>query len=245
MRIHRVTTRAAAVTATLGIVSLAAAGTASAHVTANPGQATQGGYAKISFRVPDEQPNAGTIKLTVTFPTDHPLTSVRTKPMPGWTAQVDKVKLDKPVTVEGAQVTEAVRSVTWTADAGVRIAPEEFEEFDVSAGPLPEDTDKLVMPAEQTYDNGQVVRWDAPPQAPGAPEPEHPAPTVDLVAGGHGSHHHDSGHAGMTASGRHTDSDHASGADDTARLLGGAGLVVGALGLGVGAGALSRGRRSR
>ncbi len=245
MRIHRVATRTAAVTATLGIVCLTAAGTASAHVTANSGQAAQGGYAKISFRVPDEQPNAGTIKLTVTFPTDHPLTSVRTKPMPGWTAQVDKVKLDKPVTVEGAQVTEAVRSVTWTADPGVRIAPEQFEEFDVSTGPLPKDTDKLVLPAEQTYDNGQIVRWDAPPQAPGAPEPEHPAPTVKLVAGGQGSDHPDADHAGMTASSHHSDADHPSGTDNTARLLGGAGLVVGALGLGVGAGALSRGRRSR
>ena len=105
------------------------------------------------------------------------------------------------------------------------------QEFDVSAGPLPEDTDRLVLPAVQTYDSGEVVAWDAPP-AEGA-EPEHPAPVLELIPEGDNT-------AVEPTTGMAT----ASGADTTARWIGGAGLAVGALGLGVGAGAVLRARRA-
>jgi diadenosine tetraphosphatase ApaH/serine/threonine PP2A family protein phosphatase len=68
------------------------------------------------------------------------------------------------------QVTEAVAKVVWT---GGKIAPGQFEEFDVAMGPLPEDTDQLVFKALRTYDDGEVVRW-IDTAAAGAPEPEHP-----------------------------------------------------------------------
>ncbi|GAA4856532.1 YcnI family copper-binding membrane protein [Saccharopolyspora rosea] len=236
MSTNRIAARSAAVASACGILALIGAGTASAHVTAQPKEVAKGGYAKIAFRVPNERPNAGTVQVRVDLPLDHPISSASTKPMPGWTAQVDKVKLDKPVEVDGAKVTDAVRSITWTAQPGTRIGPEQFDEFEVSLGTIPGDTDQLVMPAEQTYDNGEVVRW-ADPQPPGAPEPEHPAPTVKLVAdeeAGHGT----SGHGTAPAAPQQT-------SDDTARWLGGAGLVVGALGLGLGGGALLRGRGGR
>jgi hypothetical protein len=137
---------------------------------------------------------------------------------PGWTVSVTK---------NG----ETVRTITWTADPGVRIGPGEYQEFDVSAGPLPEDTDHLVLPVVQTYDSGEIVAWDAPP-AEGA-EPEHPAPVLELIP------EEDAGAMEPTA-GTAT----ASGADTTARWVGGAGLAVGALGLGVGAGAVLRTRRA-
>ena len=220
MSTNRIAARSVVVASACGILALIGAGTASAHVTAQPKEVAKGGYAKIAFRVPNERPNAGTVQVRVDLPLDHPISSASTKPMPGWTAQVDKVKLDKPVEVDGAKVTDAVRSITWTAQPGTRIGPEQFDEFEVSLGTIPGDTDQLVLPAEQTYDNGEVVRW-ADPQAPGAPEPEHPAPTVKLVADESESHgtsgHDDAAAAPQQAS------------DDTARWLGGAGLVVGAL----------------
>ncbi|KAA2263715.1 YcnI family protein [Solihabitans fulvus] len=236
----RTLVRGGAVLAVAGIAALLAAGTASAHVTAQPGEATKGGYAKITLRVPNERPNNGTVKLQVNLPADHPLASVSTKPVPGWKAEITKGKLDKPVKVHNTDVTEAVRSVTWTADAGVRIEPGQFNEFDMSVGPLPDDTDRLVLPTTQTYDNGEVVVWDAPPVADGAAEPAHPAPTVKLVdkAAGGDSHSHD---AAAPAGDSH---DASTGTDKTARWLGGAGLAVGALGLGFGAGAVLRSRRT-
>ena len=201
-----------------GALTLALAAPAAAHVTVQPGEATQGGYGAFAFRVPTERPDAGTVKLEVTLPAEHPIRSVRTKPMPGWTVSLTK---------NG----ETVRTITWTAGPGVRIGPGEYQEFDVSAGPLPEDTDHLVLPVVQTYDSGEIVAWDAPP-AEGA-EPEHPAPVLELIP------EEDAGAMEPTA-GTAT----ASGADTTARWVGGAGLAVGALGLGVGAGAVLRTRRA-
>ena len=74
------------------VLSLAATATvlgaapAFAHVTAQPGDAAQGSYSVVSLRVPNESDTAGTVKFEVTLPADHPLSSVRTTPVPGWTA---------------------------------------------------------------------------------------------------------------------------------------------------------------
>jgi uncharacterized protein YcnI len=206
-------------------LAIALATPAAAHVSAQPGEATQGGYTAFAFRVPNERPAAGTVQLEVTLPAEHPIGSVRTKPMAGWTANVVK---------EG----DAVRTITWTAQPGVRINPDEFQEFEVSAGPLPKDTDLLVMPTKQSYDNGEVVSWDAPPAAEGAEEPEHPAPVLSLVPGEDGAAAAD----GDNHSAAGTDTA-AAATDSTARWLGGAGLILGALGLGLGAGAVLRLRR--
>jgi uncharacterized protein YcnI/predicted anti-sigma-YlaC factor YlaD len=156
---------------------LAVTGSAYAHVTAQPSTATQGSYTKIAFRVPNEEDNAATVKLEVTLPADHPIASVETRAVPGWTAQIDKTKLATPLKSDDGPITEAVSKITWT---GGRIGPDNFEEFEVSLGPLPTDTDKLVFKAIQTYDNGDVVRWIDTSGAGGA-EPEHPAPTVTLT----------------------------------------------------------------
>ncbi|MER5393348.1 YcnI family protein [Saccharopolyspora sp. NPDC002686] len=214
------------------MTALLGAAPAFAHVSAQPSEAAKGGHAKIAFRVPNERPNASTVEVKVTFPEDTPLSSVRTKPKPGWTAKVEKAQI-APVEVAGAQVTEAVRSITWTAQPGTRIGPDEFDEFEATLGTLPENKDELVIPTFQTYDNGEVVAWDT-PTPPNGEEPEHPAPTVKLVEDAEEGH----GHGGS----EEKPAAEAGAGDDTARWLGGAGLLVGALGVGVGAGALARSR---
>lgn len=207
-------------------LALALAAPAAAHVTVAPGEAEQGGYAAFSFRVPNERPDAGTVQIEVTLPAEHPIRSVRTKPMAGWSVSTTK---------EG----ETVRTITWTADPGLRIAPGEYQEFDVSAGPLPEDADRLLLPTTQFYDSGEVVAWDA-PQVEGRPEPEHPAPVLELVAPESIAESED-GTAVQPAAAAEA----ASTVDGTARWLGGGGLAIGALGVGVGAGAVLRSRRGR
>lgn len=152
-------------------------GIASAHVTAQPGEAEQGGYAKVTFRTPNERDTAGTVQLEVTLPAEHPIPSVSTRPIPGWTVAVERTKLATPVKTSDGEITEAVTKITWS---GGRIAPGTFEDFDTSMGPLPTDTDQLVFKALQTYDNGEVVRWIEDRQE-GAPEPEHPAPVLKLT----------------------------------------------------------------
>lgn len=230
-----------------GGLTLLGAGVAEAHVTAQPGTAEKGGYAVVSFRVPSELPTAGTVKLEVTLPADHPIVSARTKPMPGWTAVVTKQTLPTPVEAGGAKITEAVNTITWTAQPGTRIGPTEYSDFDVNLGKLPDNVDQILMPAVQTYDDGTVVHWDQ-VQQPGADEPEHPAPVLKLLdpepgMEGTGDHGDMAGMPGMGSA--HHDTAAPAGIDDTARWLGGTGLLVGALGLGVAVGALARGRRSR
>lgn len=246
MSAHRYVARGFAVAIAAGTVVLAGGGIASAHVTANVTEpAKKGGYSKITFRVPNEDATQGTVKVSLQFPKDTPLTSARPKPVAGWTAEVTKVTLDKPVkTSKGAEIKEAIGTITWTAQPGTRINPGEFQEFDISAGPLP-DADQLVIPTTQTYDGPKGdVKWDAPPA--GGAEPEHPAPVVKLVAAAAGEDAH--GGAGTPAEVKPASDSHAeaapAGSDSTARWLGGVGLVVGALGLGVGVGATLRAKKA-
>jgi len=245
MSTTRFIARAGVVAIAAGVATMFGTGLASAHVTAKVlGEAAQqGGYSKITFRVPNEDDAAGTVKLEIKLPADTPVTAARTKPMAGWTAKITKVTLDKPIKVHDAEVKEAVSTVTWTAAAGTRIAPGQFEEFELSVGPLPE-TDQLVIPAIQTYDNGEVVAWDQPPADDGS-EPEKPAPVVELAPEGADAHG-GSAPAVENAASESADTTEAAaaGTDDTARWLGGAGLVVGALGLGFGVGATLRARRT-
>lgn len=239
--------RVAAVLGTSALLLLGFAGTASAHVSANVygDQPEQGGYGAVVLRVPNEEPDAGTVKVQLSLPTEYGITSARTKPVAGWTAQIQKKTLDAPVTNgAGDQVREVVTGITWTAEQGQEIAAgtTEYQEFAVSLGRLPSNIDTLLLPTAQTYDSGKVVRWDQPP-APDGSEPEHPAPNVRLAAAsehGHGG----AGEQGKAKPAEGASDGSAGSGDSTARWLGGAGLVVGALGLGLGAGATLRARKA-
>ena len=153
---------------------------ASAHVTVNPNTATAGGYSKLTFRVPTESDTASTTKLAVYFPTDHPFASVSVKPHPGWSFKVSDEKLKTPISSDDGQVTEAVSRIVWTADSAAdAIKPGEFDEFDVSVGPLP-DSGTLEFKALQAYSDGSVVRWIEDSVA-GQAEPVHPAPVLTIT----------------------------------------------------------------
>nr|WP_196792267.1 YcnI family protein [Motilibacter deserti] len=158
---------------------VATAGPAAAHVTVNPREATQGSYAALTFRVPTESDSASTTKVAVQFPIDTPFASVSVKPHPGWTYEVTKETLDTPIEAHGQQITEAVSQITWTATGDAAIKPGEFDEFDVSAGPMP-DVDQIVFKAVQSYSDGEEVAW-VQEAAPGSTEePELPAPVLAL-----------------------------------------------------------------
>ncbi|WP_243062154.1 YcnI family protein [Humibacter sp. RRB41] len=176
MKIKKSITAVGAAALAAAALALAAPLAASAHVRVDPDQASAGSYAVLTFRVPTESATAGTVKLEVDFSTTTPFTSVSYQPVAGWSAVVTTSKLAKPVKISGATVTEAPTKIVWTADPGVQIEPGQFQQFSVSAGIVP-DTDKVEMPATQTYSDGTVVKWDQPTPASGD-EPEHPAPTL-------------------------------------------------------------------
>lgn len=217
---------------------------AAAHVTVNPAEATQGGYARLAFRVPTESDTLSTVKLEVQLPSDHPITSVRTAPVPGWTVDVQRRTLEKPIESHGGQITEAVSVITWTAAAEAAIRPGQFQEFPVSLGPLPE-VDVLVFKALQTYSDNSVVRWIDEPAADGV-APERPAPTLKLAAKGAAADAHGAATGATAAGGPGGRAESApDGAAGAALGLGAAGLVAGLGGLALGAVAVTRTRGRR
>jgi uncharacterized protein YcnI len=238
-------TRRTAVLLTTAVLSLvAAASVAEAHVTVNPNTEPQGGYSKVSFRVPNEEANASTTSVEVDIPVDHPIASVSVRPVPGWTATTSTSQLATPIKTDDGDVTQAVSKIVWT---GGKIDPGQFQEFDVSLGPLPKDTDRIVFKALQTYSDGTVVRWIDVPQA-GQPEPDHPAPVLHLTpasATGGADATPSTGpttapSVSLAADGPAKSGPTSTGSDTTARTLGIAGLGIGVLGFGTAIVALRR-----
>jgi uncharacterized protein YcnI len=157
---------------------------ASAHVTVSAGgSAAPGGYAQLAFRVPTERDDASTTAVQVVMPADQPLASVSVQPHPGWTAEVHKKALAQPLQTDDGPVTQVVSDVVFTAQTPqAAIAPGQFDQFSLLVGPLP-NAPSMAFPANQTYSDGQVVAWNQ-SAAPGAPEPEHPSPTLTIGAAG-------------------------------------------------------------
>ncbi len=231
--------RLAAVVGTSALAGMLLAAPALAHVTVDPSEASRGGYATLTFRVPNESDTASTVKLEIVFPADKPVASMRVRPVPGWQAAVQKVALATPVDNDGRKIDQAVGRIVFTASspaAGVR--PGQFQEFAISGGPLPK-ADTLVFKVLQTYSDGTVARWIEEPT--GAGEPEYPAPVVTLVAGKTDGDHHGGDTAGTKDPAKATDHHGSSGT--TALTVGG--LVAGLAGLVVGGWALRRTRGRR
>jgi uncharacterized protein len=136
---------------------------ASAHVTVHADNATPGATdVAVTFRTPNEDEHASTVELQVFFPTTTPALDVLVQPHPGWAATV-----------------QAGKSVTWTATSPAdALHPGQSADFVVTVGKLP-DAPAVTFKALQTYSNGNVVRWIS-VAAPGAPEPERPAPILQL-----------------------------------------------------------------
>ncbi len=214
------------VAAFAGMVAIA--GPAFAHVTVDPASAPQGAEITLGFRVPNEMANAGTVRVQIFFPADHPILGVDPQSVPGWHDTIHTANLNPPVQTDDGLVTDYVSEVDW---AGGPIAAGHFQEFLVLAQSLPTGTDTVVFKALQTYSNGVVVRWIDPVSA-ANPDPANPTPVLRLTAP-----------EATTAAGDSAPA--AARSDSTARTIAIIGLAVGALGLGAAVWALAVARRAR
>jgi uncharacterized protein YcnI len=216
-------------------IIIGSAGSAFAHVTVDPSTAVQGSEITLGFRVPNEEPNAGTTKIQIFFPSDHPVLGVDPQSVPGWHDTIHTANLNPPIKTDDGLLTSYVSEVDWT---GGPIQPGHFQEFYVLAQSLPTGTNQIAFKALQTYADGNIVRWIDPITS-GNPSPAHPTPTLTLTAGvaaTAGSSPAASVPAAAAAS---------PGSVSTAKTLGIVGLVVGALGLVTAAWALFALRRVR
>jgi uncharacterized protein len=152
-----------------------------AHVTVQPTSAVAGTESTFTFRVPTESAKASTTRLVIVLPTSPPLPAVLLEPVPGWRSSLEHRALASPVRTDDGPLTRAVSRIIWTAVGRAdAIAPGQFREFTIAAGPIPAGH-RLLFKALQYYSDGTVVRWIDPPQAGGAAE--HPAPVVAIGPG--------------------------------------------------------------
>jgi periplasmic copper chaperone A len=212
--------------ALIGVAGLGLwASSASAHVTIENNEQAAGGFAVLHFQVPNESDSAATSKVEISLPEDAVIPFVLPRTTGDWKATVEKRTLATPVKGEdGEDISEVVSKVTFE---GGSIPAGQFDLFDLELGPLPDTPGAtLAFPAVQTYDNGDVVRWIDPVVA-GQPEPEHPAPVLNLTAA-----------AGDTAA-------PSGGGDSDSNGLAIVGIVLGSIGVLLGGGALILGLRRR
>ena len=223
---RRALSRAALIIAATTAGILASALPALAHITVTPGSVAPGSAAVLTFHVPNEEARADTTRVDMRVPTDHPIAQLLVEPVAGWTISVRTITLAKPLVTDDGQFTQAVSEVIWS---GGTIAPGQFQDFSLSADPLPRGVSQVAFKAIQTYSNGDVVRWiDV--AVPGQPAPDHPAPQLTLAAG--------TGLAGGTAAASvpaagavAPASGATSASDGTARAIAAGGVLIGLLGL--------------
>ncbi|MHA7207604.1 YcnI family copper-binding membrane protein [Arthrobacter sp. MDT1-65] len=239
------TTGAVALT-TAGLMALGL-GAASAHVTVAPASTTENGYSQLTFSVPNESESAATNKVEVQLPTEQPFTSVRVKPVEGWTAEVVTGALPEPVTTDdGATLTEAPLSVVWTAETGSEISQQQYQTFSISVGRLPGAGSTVMLPATQSYTDGDVVEWNQ-ETVEGAEEPDKPAPSFVTTTAAEGEGAHGGTHTAAETP-EAIDAEQAAASTDSTDAgspspVAWAGLVAGLLGLAAGLAALARTRR--
>ena len=227
----------------LGAVGSAATA-AQAHVTLQPKTAAAGAYVVEAVRVPNETDDATTTKVAVQFPDG--FGDVSYQAVDGWSVKVVKGKLAKPIETDDGQVTEGVKTVTWTADEkSDGIAPGQFRDFPISIQVPGKAGDTLTFKALQTYSDGEVVRWI------GDSSSDKPAPTISVTEA---MEDHHAAASGSSSSGTATTEQTSTPAtpaaaatssddDSDSNTLAIVALIVGALGLLTGGAALASARR--
>jgi hypothetical protein len=117
---------------------------------------------RLTFHVPNEKASAHTVAVRVRLAAG--MFGVSAEKSPGWRA----------VTELGAQ--DNVSAVIWTDGS---IGGGDGVDFVVHVDKLPIGVRQLSFVVEQTYDDGELVRWSE-ETTKGTPEPEHPAPVLVL-----------------------------------------------------------------
>ena len=141
-------------------------GIAKAHVTVQPPEAEQGSYTKLTFRVPNELPDAIDHRPARADAAGFAVRVGQRQAQAGLDRSDHRGTLATPTTNDdGETISTFVSEIAWS---GGEIKPGEFDEFEISVGPLPEDATELAFPTIQIYSNGDQVAWIDKPTAVGS-----------------------------------------------------------------------------
>ncbi len=154
---------------------------AAAHVTLETRQAAIGSGYKAVLRVPHGCDGSATTAIRVRIPPG--IIDVKPMPKPGWTLATVRGRYAKPTSLHGAQVTEGVTEVDWTAG---KLPDGFYDEFVFIAviGDELEAGETVYFPVVQECEKG-IHRWIDMPAA-GAHdghggEAAQPAPGLQLL----------------------------------------------------------------
>lgn len=227
--------------------ALIAPATVQAHISLHPNTIPAGAFVTLDVRVPGEQEGAYVKKVDMLLPPA--FTSVNYENVPGWTVKVVNQKLTTPIQTDSGPVNEQVSQIiwTWTGPAG-QVNNNQFIQFPLSVA-IPSNVagQALQFKTIQTYSNGQVVHWIDPSLS-----AEHPAPAINITAKGGMIEDVAGKEAGPTPEQANTGQSTPARTPTVAKSTGGASkglgitaLILGALGLLAGLGALAVARRTR
>lgn len=148
------------------------------HVTLAVKEAPVGAEYKAVFRVPHGCKGSATIKLSITMPNG--IVAVKPQPKPGWQIEIVKGPYDKPYHLYRSEVTEGVKSITWS---GGKLPDAYYDEF-VLVGHLDgglQPGSRLYFPTVQTCEQG-VDRWvEIPDGTQSSAQRRFPAPFLKLL----------------------------------------------------------------
>ncbi|MDH6181248.1 uncharacterized protein YcnI [Microbacteriaceae bacterium SG_E_30_P1] len=216
------TISAAAVIVGATALALSAPLSASAHITASATSTAAGSYSVITFSVPHGCEASPTTAITIDIPED--ILSVTPTRNTFWTFDRTMVPLDPPTD----DASERTSQVIYTAITPLPSDARDSFELSVKL-PMGEAGDVVEFPVTQTCEEGQEL-WVG-----------EDVPSITLTAAEGDGHGHGGGHAEESEAEAETaaadavpaSSTEASG-DVLARVLAGAGLIVGAAGLAFG-----------
>lgn len=161
----------AATTATLAL--LAAAAPAGAHTEIAPERAPAGSDTAFTMTVENERSDAGTVKVELFFPDGQEIPVLDVPDVGEWTGAPQGGPGGGPGTLG-----DPAPGITWQRPTG---SPDDDPELKFTLR-LPDRPGTISMAVLQTYANGEVDRWIEPWPA-GAPEPDRPAPRIEVTAG--------------------------------------------------------------
>lgn len=228
------------------IAALSAPAVATAHISIHPNTIPAGGFPTLNVTVPGEEQGAHVTKVDVLFPPG--FIAVNYANVAGWTVKVVTQKLTTPVQTDSGPIDTEISQLiwSWTGPLG-RVDNNQFIQFPLSVA-IPDSYaagQSLTFKTLQTYSNGTVARWIGPLSA------DKPAPVINIsakngpiqdIAGTEAGPPPPGQAATTTTTG--TVKPAAKASSGASKGLGIAALIVGALGLLAGLGALATRRRT-
>lgn len=162
---------------------------AAAHVVLEYQVANAGSYYKATFKVGHGCGTSPTRQVVVTIPAG--VQGAKPMPKAGWTLDIVREKMARPVADQGRAVTEDVARITWTAKTPADYLQNDWYDEFVLQAKLPGEAGTLYWPVSQVCESGRVDWIDMPKAGQKMSDIKNPAAVLELMpTDGSGEHKH-------------------------------------------------------